>query len=72
MTVKEVAEELGLAPDHVYNAIRAKTPARKMHAIRVVGQGWRVHRDEVARFRDVNVCPVDMPKSPIPPEAPDA
>ena len=72
MTVKEVAEALGLAPDHVYNAIRAKTPGRKMHAVRVVGQGWRVHQDEVARFRSENVCPVDMPKCPILSEVSDA
>ncbi len=69
MTVQEVAEELGLTRATVYNAIRAVSEIkgspnpRRLHAVRVVGEGLRIHRDEVDRFRRDNVCPADLPDS---------
>jgi excisionase family DNA binding protein len=60
LTVKEVAEMLGVEEHHVYNAIRARTEERRLHALRIFGHGLRIKRSEVERFRRANLCPVDV------------
>jgi len=72
LTVKDVARELGLTLMQVYNATRARTEGRRLHSIRVAGLGVRIHRSEVARFREAVLCPVDMDEAPVHSEAPDA